>query len=243
MEALADEIESRLRLVGTSERAIGEKAYLKSDLEFIGATVWQTGAVMKAFAAEHPEQTHDEVVALAEALWSKPIHERRAAAVMLLERHVDLLGAGDMPMIERFVRESRTWALVDELAGDLVARMLVADPAGIDPVLDRWSTDDDFWVRRAALLGHLRRIRSGEELGPFARYAEAMLDEREFFIRKAIGWVLREAGKRRPDDVTAWLAPRTHRASGVTMREAVKYLPAADGRRLMTAYRNRQPAG
>ena len=62
-----------------------------------------------------------------------------------------------------------------------------------------------------------------------------MLEEREFFIRKAIGWVLREAGKRRPDDVAAWLAPRTDRASGVTMREAVKYLPPdvatdADGR-------------
>ena len=58
-----------------------------------------------------------------------------------------------------------------------------------------------------------------------------MLEEKEFFIRKAIGWVLREAGKRRPDEVAAWLAPRTGRASGVTMREAVKYLPAADRER------------
>jgi len=69
-----------------------------------------------------------------------------------------------------------------------------------------------------------------------------MLVEREFFIRKAIGWVLREAGKRRPADVAAWLAPRTHRASGVTMREAVKYLPPEVGERLMAAYRERRPA-
>ncbi|HJP72253.1 MAG TPA: DNA alkylation repair protein, partial [Candidatus Limnocylindria bacterium] len=69
-----------------------------------------------------------------------------------------------------------------------------------------------------------------------------MLEEKEFFIRKAIGWVLREAGKRRPDEVTAWLAPRTHRSSGVTMREAVKYLPPADGERLMAAYREHRPA-
>jgi 3-methyladenine DNA glycosylase AlkD len=68
-----------------------------------------------------------------------------------------------------------------------------------------------------------------------------MLDEREFFIRKAIGWVLRETSKRRPDEVTAWLAPRTHRASGVTMREAVKYLPSADAERLMAAYREKRP--
>ena len=69
-----------------------------------------------------------------------------------------------------------------------------------------------------------------------------MLDEKEFFIRKAIGWVLREVGKKRPAEVVAWLAPRTGRASGVTMREAVKYLPEADRDRLMAAYRERRPA-
>src|SRR5574338_241805 len=76
---------------------------------------------------------------------------------------------------------------------------------------------------------------------PRAR-ADAMLDEREFFIRKAIGWVLRDVGKRRPAEVAAWLAPRTHRASGVTMREAVRYLPEAERDRLMAAYRERRPA-
>ena len=70
-----------------------------------------------------------------------------------------------------------------------------------------------------------------------------MLEEREFFIRKAIGWVLRELGKRRPTEVMAWLAPRTHRASGVTMREATRYLPLAERDRLMIAYRQRRPAG
>ena len=69
-----------------------------------------------------------------------------------------------------------------------------------------------------------------------------MLDEKEFFIRKAIGWVLREAAKKRPTEVVAWLAPRTGRTSGVTIREAVKYLAEADRERLMTAYRERRPA-
>jgi 3-methyladenine DNA glycosylase AlkD len=76
----------------------------------------------------------------------------------------------------------------------------------------------------------------------FLKRADRMLDEREFFIRKAIGWVLREAGRRRADEVAAWLATRTHRASGVTMREAVKHMAPADAERLMTAYRARMPA-
>jgi hypothetical protein len=83
----------------------------------------------------------------------------------------------------------------------------------------------DFWVRRAALLARLAPARQGDSLERFFRYADAMLEEREFFIRKAIGWVLREAAKTRPDEVYEWLLPRATRASGVTMREAVKYLP------------------
>jgi 3-methyladenine DNA glycosylase AlkD len=65
-----------------------------------------------------------------------------------------------------------------------------------------------------------------------------MLEEREFFIRKAIGWVLRETGKSQPDIVYAWLLPRATRASGVTVREAVKYLSAARRRELLTSYRS-----
>jgi 3-methyladenine DNA glycosylase AlkD len=114
--------------------------------------------------------------------------------------------------------------------------------AGAGDVLDRWAADADFWVRRAALLSQLRPLRDGAPLDRFARYADAMLGEREFFIRKAIGWVLREAGKQRPADVVAWLADRTDRASGVTMREAVKYLPEDDAARLMAAYRARRKA-
>jgi 3-methyladenine DNA glycosylase AlkD len=108
--------------------------------------------------------------------------------------------------------------------------------------MDRWATDDDFWIRRSSLLAELRSIRAGAGLDRFLARADRMLEEREFFIRKAIGWVLREAGRRRPDEVASWLAPRTHRSSGVTMREAVKRLPAADAERLMTAYRAGRPA-
>ncbi|HVM18614.1 MAG TPA: DNA alkylation repair protein, partial [Egibacteraceae bacterium] len=65
---------------------------------------------------------------------------------------------------------------------------------------------------------------------------------REFFIRKAVGWVLREVGRGDPAWVVRWLAPRTDRASGVTVREAVKYLPSDERERLLAAYRAGTPA-
>jgi 3-methyladenine DNA glycosylase AlkD len=241
-EGQADRIEAHLREIATPERAIQEKRYLKSDLEFIGATVWQIRAEIKRAAGEMVDLDHDRLLAIADALWAAPIHERRMAASALLELRSGLLGVSDLPFLERLLRESRTWALVDGLAVDAVGAILAADEKRAVAVLDRWASDADFWIRRSALLAWLRPLRAGAPLDRFLSYADALLEEKEFFIRKAIGWVLREVGKRRPDEVTDWLAPRTHRSSGLTMREATKYLPAADAQRLIRANREKRPA-
>ena len=230
-------LDARLREVGTPRRAEGEKAYLKSDLDFTGAMVRDVRAAVRELV---PRMDHDELVAAVTELWAPPIFERRQAATFLLARDVRWLTADDLPLVERLVRESRTWALLDYLAVDVLGPMVDGSPHFLRTDLDRWSSDPDFWVRRAALLAELRPIRRGAPIDRFLARAERMLEEREFFIRKAIGWVLREAGKRRPAEVAAWLASRTHRASGVTIREAVKYLPRADAERLMTAYREKR---
>ncbi|MDQ5815561.1 MAG: DNA alkylation repair protein [Actinomycetota bacterium] len=236
-----DLMEAGLRAMGTAERAAGEKKYLKSELDFLGATVGDTRRVVHAFSKEHPGLSHDELVDLVEGLWDSPVFERKMAAVMLLQKRVDQLGVEDLRVAEHFIRTSKTWALVDPLAVDIVGQILRLDNR-VTRTLDRWARDGDFWVRRSALLAHLKGLRTGEGLERFTAYADTMLEQKEFFIRKAIGWVLREAGKKRPEDVAAWLGPRTHRASGVTMREAVKYLSAKDSERLLTAYRDRRPA-
>ena len=236
--AIAQEIEDELRAVGTPERAEGEKAYLKSSLEFLGTTVWQIRRVVKASVGD---LSHDELVSLVEELWSKPVFERRMSAVFALELHPALVGPGDLPLLERLIRDSGTWALVDGLAGDVAASLFVRHPEAL-PSLDAWASDEDFWVRRSALLALRGPLRDGAPFDQFARYADAMLDEKEFFIRKAIGWVLREVGKQRPDEVFEWLAPRTARTSGVTIREAVKYLPEDQRDALMSAYKEKRAA-
>jgi len=242
LDAEADSLERALAAVGTPARAVQEKRYLKSDLTFLGATVWQIRAEVKAAARAGPELDHDRLLGLVDALWARPVFERRMAATVQLELRTDLLTVDDLPLVERLLRESHTWALVDGLAVDVVGAVLAADPERTVTVLDRWSRDDDFWIRRSALLAWLRPLRHGVSLDRFLGYADGMLEEKEFFIRKAIGWVLRDVGKRRPEEVGRWLAPRTHRASGVTMREATKYLPDPDRERLMLAYREKRPA-
>ena len=172
------------------------------------------------------------MVAWAVALWGEPVHERRMAAVEILTLAAPRLGAGELTVVEGLVRESGTWALVDGLAVNVAGEIALRDPRSW-PAIDRWAVDADFWVRRSALLALLRGIRSRPpDLARFTRYAEPMLAEREFFIRKAIGWVLREISKRDPAWVASWTELHRAEMSGVTFREAVRRLPAADAERL-----------
>lgn len=224
-------LDRELRAAGRPERAEHEATYLRSDLTHYGTSVPHVRAAITAVLRAHPDLGHDDVFELARTLWDQPaghaVHERRLAAALLLTQRRDLVRLDDVPQIERMLRESRTWALVDVLAGDLLGPALAQNPdqPSITEILDRWAGDEDFWIRRSALLVHQRPLRAGQgDWIRFTRYADAMLDEREFFIRKAIGWVLREASRSEPDRVFEWIAPRAGRASRVTIREAVKYL-------------------
>jgi 3-methyladenine DNA glycosylase AlkD len=234
-ERLADEIEVRLAAHADPERAVRERAYLKSDLRFLGTGMTAVRAVAREWRCEH-RLDRPALLVLVEAMWRRGLHELRAVAIFLLQREVRQLQSSDITFVERLLRDSHTWAYVDELAAR-IAGALVEREASLGATLDRWATDEDFWVRRSAMLALLGPIRAGGgDFDRFARYADAMIEEREFFIRKAIGWVLREASKRRHGLVAAWLVPRAARASGVTIREAVKYLPAADRAAILAAY-------
>ena len=220
---LVDRIDAGLRERAVPERAAGEKAYLKSALDHYGTSVPAVRAAVLE-VIRPLDLIHDDVVALVEQLWAAPVHERRQAAVEVLQAHVGDLRADDIALLERLLRESRTWALVDSLAASVVGPLVEREPT-LAATLDRWATDGDFWIRRSAMLALLLALRRGEgDFERFGRYADAMLDEKEFFIRKAIGWVLRDTARKRPDLVFGWLLPRASRASGVTLREAIKPL-------------------
>jgi 3-methyladenine DNA glycosylase AlkD len=226
---------SDLKKVATKERAEKEKQYLKSELEHIGVNMPSMRKIAKAALSSRGTIEHDELWALVDALWTHRVHELRAAAIEMLIAKPKLLVAEDLERVNMLIRESKTWAFVDPLAisvtGGLVARFEACRDA-----MDDWSRDDDFWVRRAAMLSLLRPLRrGGGDFDRFSTYADAMLEEKEFFIRKAIGWILRETSKKRPQLVRDWIEPRIARASGVTVREAVKYLPEKD--ELMAQYR------
>jgi 3-methyladenine DNA glycosylase AlkD len=235
-DRLVRELERALRAAASPDRAEHERRYLRSSLVHLGASVPAIRSAAVALARAHPDLDRAAVLALAAALWARGIHESRMAAVELLQLHLDLLAAVDLAgVVEPLLRDARTWALVDGLAAHVAGGLVERFPR-LARTLDRWARDPDFWIRRSALLAQLVALREGrgdfERLG---RHADALLGEEEFFVRKAIGWVLRDASRRAPARVAAWLLPRASRASGVTLREAVKYLPEASRREILAA--------
>lgn len=225
-------MDEALRVLGTAERAAQEKRYLKSDLEFIGVSVPDMRREVRAIARGYPGLGGGEAVAWARALWTEPVHERRMAAVEVLEMSVPRLTADDLGTVEELIRQARTWALVDVLAATVAGGIALREPASWARI-DRWASDPDFWVRRSALLALLPGIRAGRtDMARFTRYAEPLLADKEFFIRKAIGWVLREIAKRDPRLAAEWTQRHLSAMSGVTFREAVRRLPAGEAERL-----------
>ncbi len=218
-------LEAALRAAGREERAAGSRRYLKSDRTHLGVAVPDNRAIVRAALRQRPDRDHAELVAIVEALWASEIYDCCLAAVLLLAGSPRLVTAADLPRLRALAADARTWALLDPLATEVLGELVMRDPDAAGGI-DGWIDDASFWVRRAALLSQLRPATRRGELERFFGYADALLDEREFFIAKAIGWVLREVGKRDPDAVYTWLAPRIERAGAVTMREAVKPLPA-----------------
>lgn len=227
------ELDRSLRAAGTKRRAVGEKAYLKSDLVFYGVAAPEIGRIARSYVAAHPALDRVRLRALVDAAWRTGVHDHRTVALAILGRRVELLEPRDVPWLLRLVEQSNTWAYVDWIAIALIGRLLERAPALRRRFLPRWAGDDNFWIRRTALLAQLRELKRGDgDWALFVRLSDPMLDEREFFIRKAIGWVLREVGKDHPARVYDYLRQRRARVSGLTLREGAKYLPRSQRRAL-----------
>ena len=199
---------------------------MKSELRFHGVDAAQLRGACVAFCADH-DLDREQLVAFATALFATDAFDLRSAAVALLERKWKLLVAADVPWLVELARTASCWAHVDWIVTQVIGPLLERD-GGLAGAVRTWAADDSFWVRRVGLLAQLRPLRQGAgDFALFAEIAAPMLPETEFFIRKAIGWVLREVSKKRPALVRDFLVEHAAACSGLTWREGSKYLPPA----------------
>ena len=207
-------------------RGAGARAYMKSTMPCLGVRVPEVRRIASTAAAGAPFESPGQLRATALELWrGATAREERYAAIDLTANR---LAAGDMgmlPVYEEFIRSGAWWDFVDGTAGRLCG-LLQANRAEMTGVLLRWSTDPDFWIRRAAILSQLK-AKAATDPVLLALVVEANLADPEFFIRKAIGWALREYGKTDPGWVAAFVAGHAAAMSPLTRKEAVRHLAPA----------------
>jgi 3-methyladenine DNA glycosylase AlkD len=224
-------VRAALAGAGDPERARQQQAYMKSALPYVGLSAPELRALLAPVLAEHRPADRASWEAAARELWDHPAHrEEWYAAIALLRHraHRDWVDPDLLPLLEHLVRSGAWWDVVDEIAAHLVGQVLLEHRAVVTPVVDAWSVDpDSLWVRRTAMLAQLRhKARTDTDL--LARVLVANLDDtaygREFFVRKALGWALREHARTDPGWVRAFVARHDARLSGLSRREALKHL-------------------
>jgi hypothetical protein len=161
----AEFIDESLQYESSWERAEDHERRYGPHFEYYGASVGAVRGTIRNAERRYPGLGHDDVTALATELWSRPVFERRLAAVVLLQSAVEVLRHSDLTRIEGFLRSAQVPELVDPLAVDVVGRLLLRltaqDAVRARVVLDRWASADDAWLRRSAVLAHLPAFRAG----------------------------------------------------------------------------------
>ncbi len=223
---LVDSIRSSLRSSGDAERAVGARKYMKSEMPSLGVRVPEVRSIVKAAAREFPVSSPDELRDAVLQLWrDAEAREERYAAIDLTGLRMVKEDLDMLPVYEEIIRTGAWWDLVDGVSPRICA-LLLAHRSTMTPLLLRWAEDNDMWIRRAAITAQLG-AKSMTDHGLLAAVIEPNLDSREFFIRKAIGWALREYSKSDPDWVRAFAARHASSLSPLSLREATRLLPSS----------------
>ncbi|MET9023640.1 DNA alkylation repair protein [Actinopolymorpha sp. NPDC004070] len=224
---LVEAVRAGLAAVGDPERAERMQAYMKSAMPFRGVPAPVLKQVCREVLPAHPVQDRASWAATVRALWDDAAFREERYAALALTGLRDYRGwqdAGTLPLYEHLAVTGAWWDFVDEIAANRVGPILAEDPATVAPVLLAWAVGEDIWLRRVAILAQLK-AKGATDTALLRACLEPSLERPEFFLRKAIGWALREYARTDPAWVLAYVAEQEDRLAPLSRREALKHHP------------------
>jgi 3-methyladenine DNA glycosylase AlkD len=227
-QELVEDVRARLTAAGDATRAQAMQAYMKSALPYHGVALPQVRAVARDAIAAHPLPDRATWQATALALWDGATHREEwyaAIAVLRDRRYASYRDADMLPTYRHLLTTGAWWDVVDEVASHLVGTLLLEHPDQVRPVVHAWRTDADRWLRRTSVICQIN-AKDRTDLDLMSDAIEANLDDKDFFLRKAIGWALRQYARNDPDWVRTFVSAHDDRLSGLSRREALKHLEA-----------------
>jgi len=217
MNNFSDQVQEQLQPLANAEKAGAMAAYMRHRFAFLGIQTplrrQRTRPLIRAFSGDP--------LAAASKLWSLPQREYQYVAVDLLRQQRRQLTGSHLPALEQLVLSKSWWDSVDGLAvtiGNIVWRERPL-AARMDALIE----SPEMWLRRVALLHQLDWKADTDQERLFA-YCRQCAGEEDFFIRKAIGWALRQYARTNPEAVRRFLESHRQELSGLSLREAAKHL-------------------
>ena len=198
-------------------------AYMKTSMPFYGIKKPQRLPVLREMDQRYPIASRAQYLKTVDSLWAQPHREMKYAAIHVAVKHAEFITPASMPLYRRMIIEGAWWDLVDEISIRLVGRLTLLHPDSLGDKMDHWIDDANMWIRRSALISHNKHREETSRKRLFDHSLKCA-HEREFFIRKAIGWALREYADTAPDAVRRFLCEHRGRFSTLTFREAAKHL-------------------
>ncbi|GAA1282575.1 DNA alkylation repair protein [Pseudonocardia aurantiaca] len=214
-------------LAGLADPVAGEsmQKYMKSAMPFRGVAKPARRQLLRLAVAAHPVSDATTLGAVAAELWDGArFREERYLALSLVDlpRHARLVDLSWVPAFQHWIVSGAWWDTTDEIASRRIGPLLRAHPADLSPVVKGWMTDPDRWLRRTSVICQLG---SGPatDLALLGDAIEANALDSDFFLRKGIGWALRQHARTDPEWVRDFVAAHP-RLSPLTRREALKHL-------------------
>lgn len=214
------ELNARLKSLANEDNAIAMKKYMKNHFEFYGVKSAERKAAVAAHRKENGMISTEELEAFAHYCWDNPYREIHYSCMEIIDRE-------KQPVIERLelyewmILHRSWWDSVDFIAPSLMGRLFSQNPIIIKEHTERYVQSGALWLQRAALIFQLK-YKKNTDLNLLFHYCKGLANEKDFFIRKAIGWSLRQAGKFYPKEVIDFVDATE--LSPLSIKEALKHL-------------------
>jgi 3-methyladenine DNA glycosylase AlkD len=216
-------VRSELVALADPDKAAGMQAYMKTDMPFYGVQKPERTVVLRRLRTEFGPQTHAGYVDLCTALWELPHREEKYLAQGVATSFPRFIIPGSLDLYRRFIVEGAWWDFVDETATHLIRELVLEHSTAVWPVVDIWNDDEDLWLRRTSILCQIGAKDRTDTRRLFS-FCLARAGETEFFIRKAIGWALREYAKTDASAVARFVTNHRDDLSDLSFREATKHI-------------------
>jgi len=202
------------------EYALQMKAYLKDKFELYGVKSKLRREILKASVKEHSPEIRANIISITFELYAAPQRELHHCGMELFEKHFkNKYQEEDIVYIEKLITTNSWWDTVDYIAKWILGNYLKQHPNKIQEVIDAFSKHENMWLNRSAILFQLG-YKDKTDAQLLFKLCLAHKESKEFFIRKAIGWSLREYGKSNPEAVLEFVKNNT--LAPLSEKEAIR---------------------